>query len=362
MLKKIRITAAVICFAMITLLFLDFTGSLHCYFGWIAKVQFIPALLEFNAAVVLFLVLLTLIMGRIYCSVICPLGILQDFVSWISGKRKKNRFSYSPALPYLRYIVLALFILAFVTGLSSLFALLEPYSAYGRIASNLFAPIYQFANNLLAYLAAKLNSYTFYSVDIWLKGGITFATALLTLLVVFILAWHSGRTYCNTVCPVGTKLGFISKYSFYRPIIDEDKCNSCGLCARNCKASCIDSKMHNIDYSRCVTCMNCIYECRRDAIKYQSRLKAEKKKKKSKSDLASAHDERIAAAIDSTAYVALGADEDLPSPDLLTPPPPRNVDLGNRELDAMGVKLMDALRTFKVEGELVGRTTGPVVL
>jgi DNA segregation ATPase FtsK/SpoIIIE, S-DNA-T family len=88
---------------------------------------------------------------------------------------------------------------------------------------------------------------------------------------------------------------------------------------------------------------------------------AEKKKKKSKADIASAHDERIAAAIESTAYVALGADEDLPSPDLLTPPPPRNVDLGNRELDAMGIKLMDALRMFKVEGELVGRTTGPVV-
>src|SRR2546423_10478667 len=53
--------------------------------------------------------------------------------------------------------------------------------------------------------------------------------------------------------------------------------------------------------------------------------------------------------------------EDLPSPELLTPPPPRNADLGKRELDAMGVKLMDALRTFRVEGELVGRTTGPVV-
>jgi S-DNA-T family DNA segregation ATPase FtsK/SpoIIIE len=57
----------------------------------------------------------------------------------------------------------------------------------------------------------------------------------------------------------------------------------------------------------------------------------------------------------------LFTDDDLPSPDLLTPPPPRNVDLGKRELDAMGVKLMDALRTFRVEGDLVGRTTGPVV-
>jgi S-DNA-T family DNA segregation ATPase FtsK/SpoIIIE len=93
----------------------------------------------------------------------------------------------------------------------------------------------------------------------------------------------------------------------------------------------------------------------------QSPPRGEKKKKKSKADIAALHDEKIAAAIDSTAYVSLGADEDLPSPDLLTPAPPRNVDLGNRELDAMGDKLMDALRTFKVEGELVGRTTGPVV-
>ena len=51
----------------------------------------------------------------------------------------------------------------------------------------------------------------------------------------------------------------------------------------------------------------------------------------------------------------------LPPVDLLTPPPPRNVDVGRRELDAMGVKLLDALRTFRVEGDLVGRTTGPVV-
>jgi S-DNA-T family DNA segregation ATPase FtsK/SpoIIIE len=51
----------------------------------------------------------------------------------------------------------------------------------------------------------------------------------------------------------------------------------------------------------------------------------------------------------------------LPPVDLLTPPPPRNVDVGRRELDAMGVKLLDALRTFRVEGELGGRTTGPVV-
>jgi len=77
---------------------------------------------------------------------------------------------------------------------------------------------------------------------------------------------------------------------------------------------------------------------------------------------AAQHAEKIAAEIGSADGESVSfTDEDLPSPDLLAPPPPRNTDLGRRELDAMGVKLMDALRTFRVEGELVGRTTGPVV-
>ena len=59
-------------------------------------------------------------------------------------------------------------------------------------------------------------------------------------------------------CPVGTVLGFISKYAIIKPVIDTSKCNSCGLCARNCKASCINPKAHEIDYSRCDTSMDCI--------------------------------------------------------------------------------------------------------
>jgi S-DNA-T family DNA segregation ATPase FtsK/SpoIIIE len=85
-----------------------------------------------------------------------------------------------------------------------------------------------------------------------------------------------------------------------------------------------------------------------------------KKKKKSRADLNAEHDERIAAAIDATDEGAL-ADDDLPPPELLTPAAPRNPEFGKKELDAMGVKLIDALRTFRVEAEITGRTTGPVV-
>ena len=70
MLKKIRLTLAVVFFAMTTLLFLDFTGTVHTWFGWMAKVQFLPAVLALNLGVVAFLVVLTLLVGRVYCCVV----------------------------------------------------------------------------------------------------------------------------------------------------------------------------------------------------------------------------------------------------------------------------------------------------
>ena len=159
MLRKLRTSVAMIFFALITLLFLDFTGTIHAWFGWMAKIQFLPAVLALNVGVVLLLLVLTLTLGRVYCSVICPLGVFQDLVSRISGSRKKKkyRFTYSPALTGLRYGVLVLFIVALVAGIGSLVALLAPYSSYGRIASSLFAPIYQWVNNLLAYGAERMD-------------------------------------------------------------------------------------------------------------------------------------------------------------------------------------------------------------
>ena len=272
--SKIRRILALVFFTFITLLFLDFTGTIHAWFGWMAKIQFLPALLALNVGVIIGLVVLTLLMGRIYCSVICPLGVFQDIISWFGGKAKKNRFRYSKPLTWLRYGMLALFVVAFIAGIGSLVALLAPYSAYGRIASNLISPIYLWGNNLLAYFAEQADSYAFYTTEIWLKGGATFVVAILTLVVLAYLSWKNGRTYCNTICPVGTVLGFLSRFSLLKPVIDTDKCNGCGLCARNCKAACIDSKNHAIDYSRCVVCLDCIDKCKQGAIKYVPRKKS----------------------------------------------------------------------------------------
>ena len=276
MLRKVRITLAAIVFVLITLLFLDVTGTLHQWLGWLAKIQFLPALLAMNVVVVILLLALTLIFGRIYCSVICPLGIMQDVISWIHGKRKKNRFSFSKEKKWLRYTMLVLFVIALIAGVHALVALLAPYSSYGRIVTNLFKPIYEGGNNVLASIAEHFNSYAFYHVDVWIKSLPTFIIAAVTFVVLFVLAWRNGRTYCNTICPVGTFLSFFARFSWMKINFDEEKCKNCGKCSRNCKAACIDYKNHTVDYSRCVVCGNCLGQCNFGALHYEHPKKVKK--------------------------------------------------------------------------------------
>ena len=263
MLRKIRIILATLFFALVTLLFLDFTGSIHRYLSWVASVQFLPAVMAVNVAVIVGLLVLTLLFGRVYCSVICPMGVFQDLVSWISGKRKgKNlRFSYSKGKHWLRYGMLVLFIACMVVGIGAIVSILAPYSSYGRIVSNLLAPVYGSVNNVFAYFAERAGSYAFYEVDVHIKSIATFIVSAVTFVLVAVLAWRNGRTYCNTICPVGTVLGFFARFSLLKPYIDTTKCINCKKCSRTCKASCIDSENHKIDYSRCVACMDCLESC-----------------------------------------------------------------------------------------------------
>ena len=242
----IRRTLALLFFLGIVLLFLDTTGILHKYLGWMAKIQFLPALLSLNFLIVGLLALLSLIFGRVYCSVICPMGVLQDGISHLSGMRKgkKFRFSHKAEKKWIRYPVLILFIIAIVAGAMPLASLIAPYSAFGRIISSVHA-----------------------------KSLLTVTVGVLSFLVIFLFAWKGGRDYCNSICPVGTVLGFLSRFSLLKIRIDESKCTACGLCSRKCKSSCIDYKEHKVDYSRCVACMNCLDSCKHGAISYSLKQK-----------------------------------------------------------------------------------------
>ncbi len=271
-LRKTRKILALAFFVPITLLLLDFTGSLHAWFGWLARVQLVPAILAVNVAAIVVLALLTLVFGRVYCSVVCPLGVMQDGVSHIAGKRRRhrNRFRYSKGLPWLRYGMLTLFVAALAAGVGAVVSLLDPYAAYGRIATNLLAAVYKAGNNLLARAAERADSYAFYSAEVWINNRITLGVAAATLVVAGLLAWRRGRTYCNTVCPVGTVLGFMSRHAVFHPAFDTGKCTRCGLCEKSCKASCIDSQNLTIDQSRCVACFDCMDKCNFGAIRYTS--------------------------------------------------------------------------------------------
>ncbi len=269
MLRKIRTILAGVFFVLITLLFLDFTGTLHHWLSWLAKIQFLPAVMALNVVVVVALLLLTLIFGRIYCSIICPLGVFQDVLARFH--RKKNKYSYSKELKWLRYPVLVVFICAAVAGIGSLFQLLAPYSAYGRIATMIFQPLWKAGNNVLAMIAERADSYAFYTVDTWMRSLPVLIIAAVTLVVLFVLAWRGGRTYCNTICPVGTILSFFARFSWLKIRFDENKCKNCSMCSKNCKAACIDYKSHTVDYSRCVVCGNCIESCKFGALRYSGK-------------------------------------------------------------------------------------------
>lgn len=269
MLRKIRTTLAILMFVAVTLLLLDFTGTLHRWLGWAVKIQFLPALMALNLGVVIVLALLTLILGRIYCSVVCPMGVMQDIVGYIHRKaNRKLRYKYSPERRWLRWGVFAVFVVCLIAGVTAVVTLLAPYSSFGRIVQNLVQPIYILINNALAALSAHFNSYAFYERDVWIRSGLTFAVAAATFVIVCVLAWRGGRTYCNTICPVGTLLSVLARFSWLKVHFDQDKCIKCGLCARNCKASCIDFKNHKVDYSRCITCGTCMSKCPKNALHY----------------------------------------------------------------------------------------------
>ena len=269
MLRKIRILLATVMFIGITLLFLDFTGTMSHWVSWMPKLQFLEAVLALNVVVIMALVVLTFVFGRIYCSVICPLGIMQDIFGWLGKKQKKNRYTYSKELKWLRYPVLVLFIIALVAGIGTLFQLLAPYSAYGRIVTYLLQPVWVAGNNVLASIAEHYDSYAFYHVskDVPNYYVITII-AVWTWAILAALAWKYGRTYCNTICPIGTILSFLSRFSFLKINFDVDKCKNCSLCTKNCKAACIDFKTHSVDYSRCVVCGDCIESCKFGALSY----------------------------------------------------------------------------------------------
>ncbi|MBF0200972.1 MAG: 4Fe-4S dicluster domain-containing protein [Desulfamplus sp.] len=309
-LRHIRIWIAIIFFMLTAFLFLDFRGSgVRAVAGEVLFLQFVPSLVKFldnaaaGAAGFIAVLVLTILFGRIYCSTVCPLGTLQDIISRFAPggtlspkkmpgnhvapggtlspkKRPKNhgfswsslyrlsfcrfssyRFFFLKPNNFLRYSILFVTALLFLTGSGLMLNLLDPFSSLGRILTNLVRPLVIAVNNLLVPGAEILGTHFLYLVRWPALFPISMAVSILTLILVGLLSARQGRLYCNTVCPVGTFLGLVSKLSIFRIRIDPRACMGCGLCEAVCKAGCIDPGKKSIDVSRCVGCFNCLAVC-----------------------------------------------------------------------------------------------------
>jgi len=276
--KSIRLFFAFLSIIAITFIFIDLWKLVSpAFMRLILFFQFVPSATSlFSQTSVYFIgfivaIILTFFLGRIYCSFLCPLGVLQDVISRLSAIfkiRKKKNFVFHRPQSVFRYSVLTITIISLLTGSMLLIDLLDPYSNYGRISANLFRPVMIGINNLLSQILWSLKAGLIPKVTYALPNMVALVFPLVFLLFVMIMAAFRGRFYCNVVCPVGTFLGLISKFSLFKIRIDKSKCSLCGSCSKVCKAECINLKNQAIDMSRCVGCMNCIDSCSESGINY----------------------------------------------------------------------------------------------
>jgi ferredoxin len=279
-LKWLRVAVSLSFFIPIFFLFIDFTNAFSsALIKGVLYFQFIPSIIKFvNLAGILtagfiILLIITLLFGRVYCSSFCPLGTFQDIIDSISKRFiRKRGYKFSKSIDWLRYPILAISIICTLAGSLLMLNLLDPYSVFGKIVSDLFRPVYYGVNNLSVFVLEKTNLYTLYPVKLKAWNWISFGFSMFMLVLVVRFTLKKGRLYCNTVCPVGTLLGLISRISVFRIRLDEALCNSCGTCSAKCKSCCIDTKNKKVDCSRCVGCFNCLTVCPGNGVKFSFAL------------------------------------------------------------------------------------------
>ena len=267
--KSLRILRVVLALAVFVCANLFFFG-LASGAALVFRFQLLPAVLGLNLVTVGAVVGVTLLCGRVYCSVVCPMGVFQDGVIWLRRRWNGKRRCAPVAAP--RYgravraaaLVCSVVLMAF--GLVSLGALLDGYSLYGRIATQVFKALYSLAQNAAGACLASQGHACLFREEVFVRGGAALAVAIAGLVGIVLLAWFRGRFFCNTLCPVGAALSFVATRPLVRIAIDPAKCVSCGLCAAACKCGAIDPKAKTLDDAACVRCFNCLSVCRKGAI------------------------------------------------------------------------------------------------
>lgn len=266
-LKSIRIAVAVVMFV----LFLG-VGIGVRYLNAVLVTQFGPGLMSLTSvlfadvlAAVILIAVVTLLFGRIYCSILCPLGILQDGIAWLTHwkKWKWSRYRFLDTRPVKYGVFLSVLILGAAGVMLPLIALL-PSSNFFTIVSNVFLRIFSTAAPETGASAGQ------FSVN---PPAAAFAFSLGVFLVVAAMAAWRGRLYCNTLCPVGAVLSLLGRKPLYRITLSQDMCVSCGMCEAVCKGGAINAKAKSVLTENCVMCFNCIGACKRGGVTLEKRPK-----------------------------------------------------------------------------------------
>lgn len=260
--KILRVIAS---FAVFALFLIPFTAGmikLKPIYKYLRYSQFGPDVIALAgsftyglAAIVLGMMIFAFIFGRFYCAFMCPFGILQDVIRFLSFRKKPVKSSNHKVL---RYAILFVALGLLAGGWSVFFRILDPYSFFGSISSNTVYPAYAATMETIDPNHAVQGSYELRQI-VW--GGI-----IPLILLIIIVIWR-GRIYCTSICPVGTIFGLCAKKGIFQMKLNKT-CVSCGLCAKVCPAGCIDTATKSIDNERCLRCMNCVSACRKNAVSF----------------------------------------------------------------------------------------------
>lgn len=197
-----------------------------------------------------FISLFGTIFGRAVCGFLCPFGLVQDLIYRIPFFKKRKNLPLHKVIRFLRYIVLALFVIILpITALDEFGFGFTWFCKYICPSGTLFAGIPLLAGNEMLRLSA----------------GAIFSWKMCVLLVVLLFSLWSWRPFCKYVCPLGVIYGAFNKFAIYRFELDNSKCTKCGECQRVCKA---DIKVWETpNSSECVRCGECVASCPTGALK-----------------------------------------------------------------------------------------------
>ncbi|MHC4571459.1 MAG: 4Fe-4S binding protein [Planctomycetota bacterium] len=205
-------------------------------------------------------VVLTIVLGRFFCSWVCPFGSIHHFVGFWGNRKKpaaqKIQLNKYRKAQYVKYFVLIVFL--FMAAFPSLFAtlqtgLLDPIPLVTRSFNLVLLPVFDRPINVTSV------TQRFY-VWAWLIFVMFLTTVLLNLYI--------PRFYCRFICPLGALLGIINRFAIWRIGKKQNECVDCKLCEKSCEGGC--EPAGNMRISECVLCLNCLDDCKHELISYQT--------------------------------------------------------------------------------------------